>query len=250
MHLTYAGTSLSSQIRSYLLRSGSRFTIARQRVPTLRIRSMAGGMAEEGGEGQSDGHSLRGRSGAGVRAPRRGRAVPERVWGTAGEVRTGTAPGEDADDRVRTKRRKGSRGAGGRETGELHVSGFAHSCGTTKQGYFQIRRQTARKRLEAKLQNIKQTLHSRMHEPVPKVGEWLERVLNGHYQYFGVPGNWASLGLFRERIARYWGRDLGRRSQTGKVSAIRLGRLFRRWLPRPKVVHPYPEQRFAVTHPR
>src|SRR2546421_709675 len=128
--------------------------------------------------------------------------------------------------------------------------GFAHSCGTTRQGYFQIRRQTARKRLEAKLQNIKQTLRSRMHEPVPKVGEWLERVLNGHYQYFGVPGNWASLGLFRERIARYWGRVLGRRSQTGKVSAIRLGRLFRRWLPRPKVGHPYPERRFAVNHPR
>src|SRR5438552_10050177 len=125
--------------------------------------------------------------------------------------------------------------------------GFAHSCGTTRQGHFQIRRQTARKRLEAKLQNIKQTLRSRMHEPVPKVGEWLERVLNGHYQYFGVPGNWASLGLFRERIARYWGRVLGRRSQTGKVSAIRLGRLFRRWLPRPKVGHPYPERRFAVS---
>ena len=128
--------------------------------------------------------------------------------------------------------------------------GFAHSCGTTKQGYFMIRRQTARKRLEAKLQNIKQTLRSRMHEPVPQVGEWLERVLNGHYQYFGVPGNWASLGLFRERIARYWARVLARRSQTGKVSAIRLGRLFRRWLPRPKVGHPYPERRFAVTHPR
>ena len=128
--------------------------------------------------------------------------------------------------------------------------GFAHSCGTTKQGYFMIRRQTARKRLEAKLQNIKQTLRSRMHEPVPKVGEWLERVLNGHYPYFGVPGNWASLGLFRERIARYWARVLARRSQTGQVSALRLGRLFRRWLPRPKVVHPYPERRFAVTHPR
>jgi RNA-directed DNA polymerase len=89
-----------------------------------------------------------------------------------------------------------------------------------------------------------------MHEPVPKVGEWLKRVLDGHYQYFGVPGNWASLGLFRERIARYWGRFLRRRSQKGKVSAIRLGRLFTRWLPRPRVVHPYPEQSFAATHPR
>jgi hypothetical protein len=107
-----------------------------------------------------------------------------------------------------------------------------------------------RKRLEAKLQKIKQTLRSRMHEPVAKVGEWLKRVLDGHYQYFGVPGNWASLGLFRERIARHWGRVLRRRSQKGKVSAIRLGRLFTRWLPRPRVVHPYPEQRFAATHPR
>src|SRR5260370_16796496 len=100
----------------------SGFTIARQRVPTLRIRSMAGGMAEEGGEGQSDGHSLRGRSGGGVRAPRRGRAVPERVWGTAGEVRAGTASGEDAEDRVRTKPPTGSPGAEGRETGQFHVS--------------------------------------------------------------------------------------------------------------------------------
>jgi len=61
---------------------------------------------------------------------------------------------------------------------------------------------------------------------------------------------WASLGLFRERIARYWARVLRRHSQKGKVSAIRLGRRFVRWLPRPKVVHPYPEQRFAVSHPR
>ena len=145
-------------------------------------------------------------------------------------------------------RERGARGEGKLES--FTFLGFAHSCGTTRQGHCKIRRQTVRKRLEAKLQKIKQTLRSRMHEPVPKVGEWLKRVLDGHYQYFGVPGNWASLGLFRERIARYWGRVLRRRSQKGKVSAIRLGRLFTRWLPRPRVVHPYPEQRFAATHPR
>jgi hypothetical protein len=145
-------------------------------------------------------------------------------------------------------RERGARGEGKPES--FTFLGMAHSCDTTRQGRFKIRRQTARKRLEAKLQKIKQTLRSRMHEPVPKVGEWLKRVLDGHYQYFGVPGNWASLGLFRERIARYWGRFLRRRSQKGKVSAIRLGRLFTRWLPRPRVVHPYPEQRFAATHPR
>jgi group II intron reverse transcriptase/maturase len=145
-------------------------------------------------------------------------------------------------------RQREARGEGKPES--FTFLGFTHSCGTTQQGRFKIRRQTARKRLEAKLQKIKQTLRSRMHEPAPKIGEWLKRVLDGHYQYFGVPGNWASLGMFRERIARYWGRFLRRRSQHGTVSAVRLGRLFTRWLPRPRVVHPYPEQRFAVTHPR
>src|SRR5881398_1104870 len=76
-------------------------------------------------------------------------------------------------------RERGARGEGKPES--FTFLGFTHSCGTTRQGHFKIRRQTARKRLEAKLQNIKQTLRSRMHEPVPKVGEWLERVLNGHY---------------------------------------------------------------------
>src|SRR5258708_537726 len=71
----------------------------------------------------------------------------------------------------------GARGEGKPEI--FMFLGFANSVGTTKQGYFTIRRKTGRKRLEAKLQNIKQKLHSRMHEPVPKVGEWLERVLNG-----------------------------------------------------------------------
>src|SRR2546426_11494368 len=80
------------------------------KVGTPRFRSVDRSMAGTGGKGQSDGHSLGGGSGSGVRAPRRGRAVPE----GAGEVRAGTASGEDAVDRVRTKRRTGARGAGGR----------------------------------------------------------------------------------------------------------------------------------------
>src|SRR5260370_8624446 len=86
----------------------SGFTIARQRVPTLLIRSMAGGMAEEGGEGQRDGHSLRGRSGGGVRAPRRGRAVAERVWGTPGGVPAGTSFRDDPEGRVLATRHSAS----------------------------------------------------------------------------------------------------------------------------------------------
>ena len=128
--------------------------------------------------------------------------------------------------------------------------GFTHRCGTSNRGHFALWRDTVRKRLEAKLQAVKQKLRARMHEPIPKVGEWLGRVLNGYYQYHGVPGNWASLQRFRERIGGYWRHTLTRRSQRSRLKKDRMARLFERWLPRPKVVHPYPDVRFDAKYPR
>jgi RNA-directed DNA polymerase len=128
--------------------------------------------------------------------------------------------------------------------------GFTHYCGINRAGYFTLRRQTARKRLEAKLQQVKQTLRARMHEPVPKVGEWLRSVLNGFYQYHAVPGNWDSLKMFQRRIGRYWRHVLRRRSQRGRITVERFTRLFNRWLIPPRLVHPYPSVRFDARHPR
>jgi RNA-directed DNA polymerase len=128
--------------------------------------------------------------------------------------------------------------------------GFTHSCGINSKGRFTIRRQTVRKRLEAKLQQVKQTLRARMHEPVALMGEWLGRVLRGYYQYHAVPGNQPSLSKFRERVSRYWWQMLNKRSQQGRVNADRMTRLFNRWLPRPRVLHPYPNVRFDARYPR
>ena len=128
--------------------------------------------------------------------------------------------------------------------------GFTHSCGINGHGSFAIWRQTERKRMEAKLQAVKQTLRSRMHGTVPEVGKWLGRVLNGFYQYHGVPGNWTSLARFRSRLVSYWRRTLERRSQRGRLKADQWARLARTWLPLPRLVHPYPETRFDARHPR
>jgi hypothetical protein len=128
--------------------------------------------------------------------------------------------------------------------------GFTHSCGINSAGHFTIWRRSERKRLEAKLQRVKQTLRARMHEPVSEVGEWLGRVLRGFYQYHAVPGNQASLQRFRERVGRYWRHVLERRSQRGRLRAERVTRLFERWLPHPRLVHPYPSVRFDAIHPR
>ena len=140
------------------------------------------------------------------------------------------------------------RGEGEAET--FTFLGFRHKCGTNKNGSFVVWRTTVKKRLEAKLQEVKQSLKARMHEPVRQTGEWLRSVVQGYYQYFAVPGNLASLETFRQRIFRYWWRVLNRRSQRGWIPAERATRLISPWLPSPKVLHPYPLKRFCAKHPR
>jgi len=100
------------------------------------------------------------------------------------------------------------------------------------------------------LQQVKQTLQARMHEPVPRVGEWLRRVLTGFYEYHAVRGNWASLTRSRVRVERYWRHALKRRSQRGRFTLHRMARLYTRWLIPPRRVHPYPSVRFDAVHPR
>jgi hypothetical protein len=89
-----------------------------------------------------------------------------------------------------------------------------------------------------------------MHEPVPVVGEWIGCVLRGFYQYHAIPDNWASLNRFRLQIGRYWRHVLKRRSQRGRLRPQQAARLYDRWLPVPRLVHPYPSVRFDAMHPR
>ena len=140
------------------------------------------------------------------------------------------------------------RGEGKPET--FTFLGFTHYCGRTRNGSFTIWRRTAGKRLRAKLSEIQQTLRLRMHQPVGKVGEWLGRVVKGYYLYHAVPGNLSSLGVFRHRLCRMWRRVLRRRSQKRSLQWENLNRLFERWLPHPRILHPYPSTRFDATHRR
>jgi group II intron reverse transcriptase/maturase len=141
------------------------------------------------------------------------------------------------------------RGEGKPET--FTFLGFTHYCGKRrKDGAFIVWRETAKKRLVAKLQEIKAELNRRRHEPVAFVGAWLQKVTSGYYQYHAVPGNLPRLQLFRWRLSWLWWRALSRRSQRCRVSMDRLNRLMDRWLPVPRVLHPYPMQRFDASHPR
>jgi group II intron reverse transcriptase/maturase len=129
----------------------------------------------------------------------------------------------------------------------FHFLGFTHLCGKTSKGRFAILRQTIRKRLQAKLREVKTELRRRMHDPIPETGQWLRSVVAGHIRYYGVPTNSSALQLFRFRVGRYWHQALSRRSQNGQIRWQRMLRLLAQWLPPARLCHPYPSCRLRVT---
>lgn len=137
------------------------------------------------------------------------------------------------------------RGEGKPET--FDFLGFTHICGKTRRGKFIVLRRPVARRMRAKLRQIKQGLRGRMHQPIKDVGRWLRRVVGGWYRYYAVPMTSRILVWFRRRVARLWQRVLSRRSQKGHVSWRRMFRLIDRWLPRPRILHPYPWERLRVT---
>jgi hypothetical protein len=103
--------------------------------------------------------------------------------------------------------------------------------------------------IEGKLTRCKQARYYN-DKAFASVAAWLQKVTSGYYQYHAVPGNLPRLQLFRWRLSWVWWRALSRRSQRGRISLDRLSQLMDRWLPVPRVLHPYPMQRFNATHPR
>jgi group II intron reverse transcriptase/maturase len=137
------------------------------------------------------------------------------------------------------------RGEGKPET--FNFLGFTHICVRKRSnGMFTVLRQTMRKRLRAKLGEVKAELRRRMHAPVPEVGQWLRSVVSGHTRYYGVPMNLPALAAFRFQVGWLWYRTLSRRSQTGRISLDRLRRLVARWLPPVRIHHDYPLRRMGV----
>jgi group II intron reverse transcriptase/maturase len=137
------------------------------------------------------------------------------------------------------------RGEGKPET--FNFLGFTHICIKKRSnGRFTVLRQTIRKRLQAKLNEVKAELQRRMHEPIPEQGKWLQAVVRGHIRYYGVPMNTPALRLFRFQVGWLWHRALSRRSQNGRILWDRMRRLITRWLPPPIVCHPYPLHRMGV----
>jgi RNA-directed DNA polymerase len=140
------------------------------------------------------------------------------------------------------------RGLGKPET--FSFLGFIFISGKSRRGKFQIKRKSRPDRMRAKLQSIKQELRRRMHQPIPVQGKWLGQVVKGYLNYHAVPTNSQALGTFRFRVTKLWQRSLRRRSQKDRTTWQWITRLAKDWFPKLLILHPWPDRRFAVTHPR
>ena len=128
--------------------------------------------------------------------------------------------------------------------------GFTHCCSTDRQGRFKVVRLTMKKRMRATLKVIRATLTRRRHEPVAVVGQWLNRVVQGYFNYHAVPGNLKRMYGIRSEICRSWRHALLRRSQRRPITWKRFNRIAENYLPRVRNTHLHPEERFFASATR
>jgi RNA-directed DNA polymerase len=144
--------------------------------------------------------------------------------------------------------RRARAGLGKPET--FRFLGFTFICGKSRRGKFLLHRRSRRDRTKVKLKEIKEGLRDRMHKPIPEQGRWLAQVVRGIFAYHAVPTNYKALGAIHYHVKCLWLRTLRRRSQKDKFAWKRIDKLADDFLPKPKILHPWPSARFVVTHPR
>ncbi len=144
--------------------------------------------------------------------------------------------------------RRAKAGLGKPET--FNFLGFTFICGRSRAGKFLVKRKSRRDRMRARLKDIKEELRRRRHQPIPEQGKWLAQVVRGYFAYHAVPTNSASIRAFRHYVVDLWRRSLSRRSQKGRITWERIKQIADDLLPRARILHPWPQQRFAVRYSR
>ncbi len=134
--------------------------------------------------------------------------------------------------------------------GTFDFLGFTHISATSQGGKFLLKRQTMRKRMRAKLAEIKEEMRHRLHQRIAEQGAWLKSVVAGYFAYHAVPTNARGISAFRYHTIQMWLKSLRRRSQRHNMPWERMNRIIDAWIPPAVIRHPWPNQRFDVKHPR
>jgi len=139
-------------------------------------------------------------------------------------------------------------GDGARKPETFDFLGFTHVCTKKRNGEFQVGRRTSRGRLVRQIKAVQTELRRRLHHRPLQTLKWLARVMQGHMNYYSVPDNIYQVTLFRTEIVRRWFKILKRRSQRSSIVWSWFCSWVNRLMPRARVVHPYPGERFYARY--
>jgi RNA-directed DNA polymerase len=127
----------------------------------------------------------------------------------------------------------------GEGPGTFDLLGFTHYWGKARSGKWVVKRKTAKDRFRRALKRVAEWCREHRHDEVRAQQEALGRKLRGHFEYFGITGNFRAIALFLSKVTAVWRKWLSRRSQRASIAWSRMHRLLERYpLPRPRITHP------------
>jgi group II intron reverse transcriptase/maturase len=128
----------------------------------------------------------------------------------------------------------------GEKPATFNFLGFVHICARSRQGKFTVHVKTIAKRLRRGLTAIWDWCQQHRHDPVSEQQKTLNAKLRGHYQYYGRPTNYRSIGQFYRRVQRIWKEWLGRRTRGERLTWERFKEILRQFpLLSPRITHPW-----------
>lgn len=122
----------------------------------------------------------------------------------------------------------------------IYFLGFTLYCTRNRKGNFKVGLRTEKSRLKRSLMHLSDLMRRMRHLPVREQVDNLNRVLRGHYAYYGIAGNFRALQKVHRFVERYWHKMLSSRSRKGYVAWEVFHRIKARYpLQRPRLVLPY-----------
>ena len=113
--------------------------------------------------------------------------------------------------------------------------GFTFFNAKMRSGKYKLGVRTSKKKLRTKKQAAKAWIKTRKNMPVKDTMKIIAAVLRGHYNYYGVSGNYPSLNSFYRHIEYHIFKMLNRRSQRKSIAYEKFRRIWHYYAPEPRI---------------
>jgi group II intron reverse transcriptase/maturase len=117
----------------------------------------------------------------------------------------------------------------GRKPETLYFLGFTHYCTTNQKGNFKIGRRTEKSRFKRSISKLQDKMREIRHWKVGEQIDCINRILRGHYNYYGMGGNSRSLHNIYYRTKCFLKKMLSSRSHKGHVTWELFDRIMKKY---------------------